>query len=303
MLDSIRSGVFDDVKPSPRTPAQQAASRSNGCKSRGPATVEGKARSAMNAMRHGLFATRFKPPDNHLESDRLFHRIYRGLVEEFQPVTFSEDYEITALAHDLVRAARVRELIEAAARPQGKLSDEDADRYKKRKPRKRLVRLMDVILEHSRYPRDPLLDRRDAQLVAQEFVAWLPQPIEDEEMDLPPGMPTLPEYLCDPPVSRKKTPEQEQADRRELREWNKLLARIEPFRAKFQNVTYVAELLSGNRLPDRGEWSVLLIVLRTRFEGLKSWLDGTEYSRVLPSCHNPCRNWKNTVWLRISYCA
>ena len=38
----------------PRTPAQQAASRANGARSRGPVTESGKTRSARNGTRHAL---------------------------------------------------------------------------------------------------------------------------------------------------------------------------------------------------------------------------------------------------------
>jgi hypothetical protein len=40
--------------PSTPTPAQQAASRANGARSRGPATASGKAAAARNGTRHGL---------------------------------------------------------------------------------------------------------------------------------------------------------------------------------------------------------------------------------------------------------
>ena len=47
----------------PRTPAQQAASRQNGAKSRGPVTEIGKQRSRMNAFQHGLCAQSVLLPD------------------------------------------------------------------------------------------------------------------------------------------------------------------------------------------------------------------------------------------------
>jgi hypothetical protein len=43
-------------EPRPRTPAQIAASRRNGSRSKGPVTEEGKAKASRNALKHGLTA-------------------------------------------------------------------------------------------------------------------------------------------------------------------------------------------------------------------------------------------------------
>jgi hypothetical protein len=76
-----------------RTQAQIEASRANGRRSQGPVTPEGKARSALNAYRHGLLAhtmvlrTEDKEAfgqylDQHLERWQPFDDVEMNLVEE-----------------------------------------------------------------------------------------------------------------------------------------------------------------------------------------------------------------------------
>ena len=64
--------------------ARADASRKNGAKSRGPKTLEGKARSAQNALKHGLRALNYVVlPD---ESAAEFQPLEAALVDELAPV-------------------------------------------------------------------------------------------------------------------------------------------------------------------------------------------------------------------------
>jgi hypothetical protein len=64
-------------------PARAAASRRNGAKSRGPKTPEGKARSARNALRHGLCAQRFVVLGD--EDLAAFEALEAALMAELAP--------------------------------------------------------------------------------------------------------------------------------------------------------------------------------------------------------------------------
>ncbi len=79
--------------------ARAAASRINGAKSRGPRTAEGKARSAQNALKHGLSAKKhvLLPDDSRAE----FKALEAALLEELRP----EGALQTLLVHRLVAAA------------------------------------------------------------------------------------------------------------------------------------------------------------------------------------------------------
>ena len=68
----------------PVSNARAEASRKNGTKSRGPKTLEGKARSAQNALKHGMRAQKFLVlPD---EDAAQFEALEAALVEELAPV-------------------------------------------------------------------------------------------------------------------------------------------------------------------------------------------------------------------------
>lgn len=77
-----------------RTGNQRQASRENGAKSRGPATPEGKERSARNATRHGLFSDSILlEPENRGE----WNRMAEDLVARFHPADSVE----LSIIHDM----------------------------------------------------------------------------------------------------------------------------------------------------------------------------------------------------------
>lgn len=71
----------------PRSEAQKEASRINGARSRGAVTAEGRARSALNGTKHGLYSSRTVLAN---ESQEEFDRSYLRYHHEWNPVGQSE---------------------------------------------------------------------------------------------------------------------------------------------------------------------------------------------------------------------
>jgi len=74
-------------RPRPITEAQRAAARANGAKSHGPVTDEGKAKAAMNALRHGLTAATLVLTT---EDKPKFDELLGSYIDEYQPATQTE---------------------------------------------------------------------------------------------------------------------------------------------------------------------------------------------------------------------
>ena len=74
-------------RPRPITEAQRAAARANGAKSHGPVTDEGKAKAAMNALRHGLTAATLVLTT---EEKGKFDELLGAYIDEYQPATQTE---------------------------------------------------------------------------------------------------------------------------------------------------------------------------------------------------------------------
>jgi hypothetical protein len=88
--------------------ARAEASRKNGARSRGPKTAEGKARSAQNALKHGLRAQKHVVlPD---EDGGEFRALEAALIEELSPVGALQAVlaqRIAVAAWRLMRADRI----------------------------------------------------------------------------------------------------------------------------------------------------------------------------------------------------
>lgn len=72
------------------------AAQTNGSKSRGPKSPEGKRRSAANSTRHGLYSAKL-PADPEREAE--FRELLPNLIDEYQPATSIERRIVERMAH------------------------------------------------------------------------------------------------------------------------------------------------------------------------------------------------------------
>ncbi len=96
---------------SPNPPVSErkaAANRANAQRSTGPRTPQGKTRSSLNALRHGILArAAFNPTIDGKERRAEFEEIVAGLAQEFQPATASEHMMVQQLAGCYWKLAKV----------------------------------------------------------------------------------------------------------------------------------------------------------------------------------------------------
>jgi hypothetical protein len=80
----------------------------NSKKSTGPTTPEGKAVSARNSAKHGIFSRNVIRPGEHAEEDRAsFEAILDSLVAHYSPADSFEELLVEKAASEFVRSSRV----------------------------------------------------------------------------------------------------------------------------------------------------------------------------------------------------
>ncbi len=102
----LESSVRDPIRQEALCPVSRSEqSRINGAKSRGPKTAEGKARSSLNAVKHGRYATNAVVLSN--EDPNAFEAWWSRYVQRIQPADSIEYNLVRQLASFDWRLARV----------------------------------------------------------------------------------------------------------------------------------------------------------------------------------------------------
>ena len=127
------------------TEKQIAASRANGAKTHGPATPEGKRKSARNSFRHGLLA---KAVVFEGESREQFAALLKAFCDELQPQSPIEDLLVQKMAVNQWRQERLwgqeKARASQASSQESKSQQTPPDTIGKRPEESRIASLMNV---------------------------------------------------------------------------------------------------------------------------------------------------------------
>jgi hypothetical protein len=106
-----------------RTERQKEAARRNGARSRGPKSIEGKARSRRNAMKHGFTAFTLSPEFHH-DDRAAFSEFLEDLLQDYDPTTALGKLYAQKLADAAVTLFRIKKMMEELLKPTSLLPEE-----------------------------------------------------------------------------------------------------------------------------------------------------------------------------------
>lgn len=242
-----------------RSPAQRQASRRNGAVSRGPVTAEGKAKSRLNSLKHGLLARVLVPPADFRNHHRLYIQIRRELIEELQPATFTQRAAVDALARDYVQLARAGAMTEALQQTAAPVDDDLAKRWDQVVEARNAVRAMAAAQKLLLGSDLPGCKSPAADLVAGRIV----DAVEQLRADLTPSEDDVPED------------ELNDFERAELQNLKEQWAKVRPPRDEMPAKTRIAAVLRGDKRPAAAERKWLRRVLEYVAEATRAWI-GTQ---------------------------
>src|SRR5690349_20342585 len=104
------------TKATNTSPQKAAANRRNASRSTGPRTPQGKARSRLNALKHGILASRavITTIEGHAER-KMFEATVEGLERDFEPAGTYEQLMVQEIAACFWRKRRLYEFENRAA--------------------------------------------------------------------------------------------------------------------------------------------------------------------------------------------
>ncbi len=293
------SSLSEQPKPVGRTPAQNAASRLNGSRSRGPVTSEGKKRSRVNAMKHGLFARVISAQSDFRSQKTLYREIRRQLIAEFDPQGFTDSLIIDSLASEYVRLARVSKMMELLERGPKFPVDED-QKWREIELSRRDMTVINQFIRHSDSKAPFAFRPKEAGRIAQHVVKMvtnvqftqhetkfdakfeganfeipLPPPSNDAPTDSkgerPAGTPVdgAGKTKNDAPKSKRSSRADIEFEKKEEREFDEVVKLIGSASRRLGDQTYVASVLCGATKPQVGDGRRLRGLLERICESLK----------------------------------
>jgi hypothetical protein len=206
-----------------RTDAQREASRRNGARSHGPVTAAGKARSSLNAIKHGLRSTGLWMP----EDAHRYKQIHRQLETELRPRTFTECSAVAFLAGEYLQRARVMEMQEALQQPP--IDAQQMQNYRDAKVKDLDIRRLRRIASWIRGGKPLSCGRKLAERLAGAILPIVKN-IEEETK---------------PSEDRIPLAEMDEYDKQEEQDLQRLWSGLQPVVAQLTDTTALAAVLSG----------------------------------------------------------